>query len=78
MIKYSFLIALTSFYVFPSFAKESATSVPPEYYQIVANKPCQTIDGFGASDAWSMRYLVLWPKKQQEHIADWQIGRAHV
>lgn len=71
MIKYSFLIALTSFYVFPSFAKESATSVPPEYYQIVANKPCQTIDGFGASDAWSMRYLVLWPKKQQEHIADW-------
>lgn len=30
----------------------------------------QTIDGFGASDAWSMQYAGLWPKEKQSYVAD--------
>ena len=31
----------------------------------------QTIDNFGASDAWSMQYVGLWPEEKQEQMADW-------
>ena len=40
-------------------------------YRIMADKPEQPIMHFGASDAWSMKYVGLWPKQQQEQIADW-------
>lgn len=35
------------------------------------NSPEQHIQHFGASDAWSMQFLGLWPEKQQQKIADW-------
>lgn len=31
----------------------------------------QTIDGFGASDAWSMRFIGLMPDTMQSKVADW-------
>ncbi|HNW49714.1 MAG TPA: glycoside hydrolase family 30 protein [Prolixibacteraceae bacterium] len=34
-------------------------------------KKHQTIDNFGASDAWSMQYIGLWPKEKQEQMAEW-------
>jgi O-glycosyl hydrolase len=34
-------------------------------------QPRQTIDCFGASDAWSMDKLGKWPQEQQNEIADW-------
>ncbi len=40
-------------------------------YTILTNSPQQHIQHFGASDAWSMQFLGLWPMKQQEQIADW-------
>lgn len=40
-------------------------------YRIETNQPQQTIEHFGASDAWSMNYLGRWPKAEQEKIADW-------
>lgn len=40
-------------------------------YTILPYSPEQHIQHFGASDAWSMQFLGLWPKKQQEQIADW-------
>lgn len=40
-------------------------------YTILTQSPEQHIQHFGASDAWSMQFLGLWPKKQQEQIADW-------
>lgn len=40
-------------------------------YKIETGQPRQTIDCFGASDAWSMNKLGLWPKGQQNQIADW-------
>jgi O-glycosyl hydrolase len=40
-------------------------------YKIETEQPCQTIDCFGASDAWSMDKLGRWPKEQQNQIADW-------
>lgn len=41
------------------------------HYHIDTNKAQQTIQHFGASDGWSMRYLGLWPEDKQKKIADW-------
>lgn len=40
-------------------------------YTIQTSQPEQTIEHFGASDAWSMQFIGLWPEEQQEQIADW-------
>lgn len=40
-------------------------------YHIETHKTEQTIRHFGASDAWSMQYVGLWPDEQQSQIADW-------
>ncbi len=34
-------------------------------------KTFQTIDGFGASDAWSIRYSLKWPEKTINKAAEW-------
>ncbi|MCH4251809.1 MAG: xylanase [Prevotella sp.] len=47
-----------------------------EKYVINIDSQEQTINHFGASDAWSMRYLGLWPEKQQRQIADWLFSMA--
>lgn len=41
------------------------------HFTILPTSPEQHIQHFGASDAWSMQFLGLWPEKQQEQIADW-------
>lgn len=43
----------------------------PIRYDILTSQPRQHIEHFGASDAWSMQFIGLWPEKQQEQIADW-------
>ena len=40
-------------------------------YTILTRSPEQHIRHFGASDAWSMQFLGLWPEEQQKQIADW-------
>ncbi|WP_024990471.1 glycoside hydrolase [Segatella albensis] len=49
----------------------SKAATPVTHYTIQPNSPEQHIQHFGASDAWSMQFLGLWPQKQQEQIADW-------
>ena len=49
----------------------SKAATPVTHYTIQPNSPEQHIQHFGASDAWSMQFLCLWPQKQQEQIADW-------
>lgn len=41
-----------------------------EEYIIDINRQEQTIDHFGASDGWSMRYLGLWSEAKKKQIAD--------
>lgn len=43
----------------------------PIRFQVLTHSPEQQVKHFGASDAWSMQFLGLWPEKQQEQIADW-------
>lgn len=43
----------------------------PCVYNINTSQYEQTIEHFGASDAWSMQYIGLWPEEQQKQIADW-------
>ena len=40
-------------------------------YHIETNSPEQSMMHFGASDGWSMQKVGLWPKAQQNQIADW-------
>lgn len=49
----------------------SAQKLPDITYTILLEKPLQTMNGFGASDAWSMQFIGLWPQKKQEQVADW-------
>ncbi len=49
----------------------SVRAQQPVKYEIMPTQPRQHIQHFGASDAWSMCYLGLWPEWQQEQIADW-------
>ena len=44
---------------------------PAIHYEIETDRPLQTMDGFGASDCWSMQFIGLWPQAKQNQIADW-------
>lgn len=46
-------------------------SQPVISFQIEASQPCQTMEYFSASDAWSMQFIGLWPEEKQNQIADW-------
>lgn len=48
-----------------------AAGARPLTYHIEPGRPQQTILHFGASDAWSMQKVGLWPETQQKQIADW-------
>lgn len=47
----------------------NATNSIREYK--ITSQQRQTIDGFGASDAWSMQFLGLWDKDVCNQVADW-------
>lgn len=38
---------------------------------IEPDRTYQIIDNFGASDAWSIQYIGMWPEKKQQQIATW-------
>lgn len=56
-----------------SFVALSSYAAPENVRTFVVrtDRPRQTIEHFGASDAWSMKYIGLWPEKQQRQVADW-------
>ena len=50
----------------------TAFSMQAQTYTIDTKHPQQTIEHFGASDAWSMQNIGLWPEEEvQQQIADW-------
>ena len=48
----------------------SSRPAPDINFQIETDKPCQTMAYFGASDAWSMQFIGLWPQEKQNQVAD--------
>ena len=44
---------------------------PDVIYTIDTESALQTMDNFGASDAWSMQHIGLWPEDKQQTVADW-------
>ncbi|MCD8318203.1 MAG: xylanase [Paraprevotella sp.] len=44
---------------------------PATHFEIDTDHPLQTMDGFGASDAWSMQNAGLWPDSVRKQTADW-------
>lgn len=43
----------------------------PTYFTVNTKQPCQTMEHFGASDCWTMKYIGTWPIEKQQKIADW-------
>ena len=41
------------------------------HFEIDTRCPLQTMDGFGASDAWSIQHIGLWPDSVRRQAADW-------
>ncbi len=63
---------LISFAIVASLAVEAfAEKQVPLHFTVSPDSVCQTIDNFGASDAWSMRFLGKWSEEQQKQAADW-------
>lgn len=62
----SFLLACNSKDV-----KENNNSEPVIKLTVDASRTFQTIDNFGASDAWSCQFVGLWPDEKRNAIADW-------
>lgn len=54
----------------PAPAQHSAS-----HFEIDPSAPLQAIDGFGASDAWSIQFLGLWPDSVRRQAADWLFSR---
>ena len=49
----------------------AATAQDIRQYIVRTDRPRQTVEHFGASDAWSMKYIGLWPETEQYKVADW-------
>lgn len=66
------LLAAFGFFSIAGMAGGCSTRPDPDVsYQIETNQPCQTMSYFGASDAWSMQFIGLWPQEKQNQVADW-------
>lgn len=73
-MKHLFLItALTLFggITLPTEAEDRTSDRHATVFTIETTRPLQAIDGFGASDAWSMNRIGLWDGKIQTQVADW-------
>ena len=54
------------------FLATCAVSVQAQNFTIELAQPRQTIQHFGASDAWSMQFIGLWDNEaEQQKVADW-------
>lgn len=52
-------------------AGNTRETVKTTHFIVSTRQPQQTVEHFGASDAWSMKTIGLWPEKEQRKIADW-------
>lgn len=74
--KILFYISIISVIIFLGFKIKSnhiVNSVNTEVksFEIDPEIKYQSIDNFGASDAWSMQFIGKWPEEKQEQIATW-------
>lgn len=49
----------------------SGHAQPSISFRIETSKTCQTMDSFGASDAWTVPFVGLWPEEKLVQVADW-------
>lgn len=64
MAKLTFALLL----LLPAISKSQ--DILPVKLRIDAAHPVQTIEGFGASDAWTCQYAGLWPEEKKKKMAD--------
>lgn len=66
-----FQSARFTLFIVASFTFFSATAQQKIAVRVDANKTYQTIQNFGASDAWSGQFVGNWPDEKRNAIADW-------
>ena len=49
----------------------SGAQTTASHFEIDTRTPLQTMNGFGASDAWSIQQVGLWPDSVRRQAADW-------
>ncbi len=67
MIKIKLTLLLLILFALASCAQEKSIN----QYVISPNKTYQTIDNFGASDAWTVQYVGKWPEAKVNQMAEW-------
>ena len=65
------LLSVALAFLYIGIATSCSQPAPDLRYQIEVDKPLQTMEHFGASDAWSMQFIGLWPQEKQNQVADW-------
>ena len=73
-IYYFLLVALVSFRCSNSDSPQNNTETN-NVLTIHLNDKKQTIHNFGASDAWTCKYIGLWPDEKRNQVADWLFSK---
>ena len=63
------LLSVALAFLYIGIATSCSQPAPDLRYQIEVDKPLQTMEHFGASDAWSMHILGLWPQEKHSRLA---------
>lgn len=75
--RYIHLLGVTAFLTVTSCISDVDKPLPPifnsvRHISVDLNQEMQTIDGFGASDAWRCQFVGKnWPEEKRKQIADW-------
>lgn len=71
-MNYRLIFYLSLAFLYSNYYASSATATAQTvHFKIQADRPQQTMEYFGASDAWSMQAIGLWPDSARLKVADW-------
>ena len=74
-IYYLLMLALVFFKCSSSDSTQNTTEPTKSILTIHLNDRKQTIHNFGASDAWTCKYIGQWPDEKRNQVADWLFSK---
>ncbi|HTJ53141.1 MAG TPA: glycoside hydrolase [Cyclobacteriaceae bacterium] len=74
-IYYFLILALVFFKCSNSDSPQDSTNTKNNILTIHLNDKKQTIHNFGASDAWTCKYIGQWPDEKRNQVADWLFSK---
>jgi O-glycosyl hydrolase len=74
-IYYFLILAIVFFRCSNSDSPQNSTESNTSILTIHLNDKKQTIHNFGASDAWTCKFIGLWPDEKRNQVADWLFSK---